>query len=919
MERDVHNLGEFDSLDQVYEKYPNGGTPGDYVMISGKKTAWNEGKNKWGDFGDDVSSLGNQTVEGNLTVGHDLTVGGEVSADKGTFGILEAGAVVGEPVYQDDVEMYNEKEDFPEEGNAYKLYFSRKENNLYTWGNGTYKPVEQGGENKLDKDGDASDTTVIFEQAETRENVTSGEKLSTLFGKVKKYFADLKDVAFSGSYNDLSDRPNIPVNTSDLTNDSGFITNAVSNLANYYTKTQTYTKEEVNSLVGQLVQIQVVSSLPQSGQANTIYLVPSGGSKPDVYDEYVWVNNAWELIGNTEVDLSNYLQKTGDASDTTVTFVSEAGEPTSGSKLSSLIGRIVKKLSDLVSGAIAVGKATSADSATQATNASYAVHAQEADEATSADTASALLRPDNGKVEALWKDVEETIVELYAGEGKTVYVAEAGHATSADTATRATQDGNGANIAESYLRTMGNASNTTAQFNPDDESSALDPVSGGTLWSTFGRIVRRLRDIVSGAIPVSKATSADSATKATQDGDGNNISSTYLKRSGGQMEGLLSLRMYSGTDPGGELSFFGNNEKDSNGALIYGITSFGSSAPVSIRGTWIQSYLGLHFVGVGKTLTINGDGVAAEKFIGNLQGNATNDGDGNEIADTYLKRSGGTMTGNLALSNEIRVNGAVGNLIGRFTWAGGLKSVVGNSQDTLALLSKDAATLNGSPIFTRAGGLVSGTLVQKKGNCSIHTDVASYRMPDNHTGWVRIDFGLMNTELLGVIDLIVYGKGGISIDFSGYTYASSSNPTTNNWYAPKYGIRGSLDAPIPIVRFAKDNTTGRRYIMIGGDGFAWGPYGFISLSKIVLGSLGNTTGDLGVSIEAVSGNYADLGLTNASVSNPSVSIEVERARKDGNGKDIPSTYATKEELPDVYVDTVPSNPKDGDILITTTD
>lgn len=275
---------------------------------------------------------------------------------------------------------------------------------------------------------------------------------------------------------------------------------------------------------------------------------------------------------------------------------------------------------------------------------------------------------------------------------------------------------------------------------------------------------------------------------------------------------------------------------------------------------------------------------------------ATQDADGNKISDTYLKRSGGTMTGNLALSNEVRVNGAVGNLIGRFTWAGGLKSVVGNSQDTLALLSKDAATLNGSPIFTRAGGLVSGTLVQKKSNCSIHTDVASYRMPDNHTGWVRIDFGLLGAELLGVIDMIVYGKGGISIDFSGYTYVSSSNPTANNWFAPKYGIRGSIDAPMPTVRFAKDNTTGRRYIMIGGNGFAWGPYGFISLSKIVLGSLGNTTGDLSVSIEAVSGNYADLGLTNASVSNPSVNVEVERARKDGNGKDIPSTYATKAEV-----------------------
>lgn len=258
---------------------------------------------------------------------------------------------------------------------------------------------------------------------------------------------------------------------------------------------------------------------------------------------------------------------------------------------------------------------------------------------------------------------------------------------------------------------------------------------------------------------------------------------------------------------------------------------------------------------------------------------ATQDGEGNNISSTYLKRSGGTMTGNLALSNEVHVNGAAGNLIGRFTWAGGLKAVVGNSQDTIALLSKEAATLNGSPIITGNGGVISGNLVQKKGNCSIHTDVASYRMPDNHTGWIRIDFGLLGAELLGVIDLIIYGKGGISIDFSGYTYVDDSEPTKNNWYGPKYGIRGSLDAPMPTVCFAKDNTSGHRYIMIGGDSFKWGPYGFISLSKVVLGSLGNTTGDLGVSIEAVSGNYADLGVANASVSNPSVSIEVERARQ----------------------------------------
>lgn len=55
-----------------------------------------------------------------------------------------------------------------------------------------------------------NDQTPTFTEAAARENITSGEKLSTLFGKIMKWFSDLKAVAFSGSYNDLSDKPSIP-------------------------------------------------------------------------------------------------------------------------------------------------------------------------------------------------------------------------------------------------------------------------------------------------------------------------------------------------------------------------------------------------------------------------------------------------------------------------------------------------------------------------------------------------------------------------------------------------------------------------------------------------------------------------------------------------------------------------------------
>ena len=48
--------------------------------------------------------------------------------------------------------------------------------------------------------------------------------------------SSLSTVAISGSYTDLSNKPTIPTKVSDLTNDSGFITNSVNNLTNY-TKT----------------------------------------------------------------------------------------------------------------------------------------------------------------------------------------------------------------------------------------------------------------------------------------------------------------------------------------------------------------------------------------------------------------------------------------------------------------------------------------------------------------------------------------------------------------------------------------------------------------------------------------------------------------------------------------------------------
>jgi hypothetical protein len=57
---------------------------------------------------------------------------------------------------------------------------------------------------KLDKNGDASEAVTQFDQEILRENIESGENLSVIHGKVKKWFSEMKDVVFSGHAKDVT-------------------------------------------------------------------------------------------------------------------------------------------------------------------------------------------------------------------------------------------------------------------------------------------------------------------------------------------------------------------------------------------------------------------------------------------------------------------------------------------------------------------------------------------------------------------------------------------------------------------------------------------------------------------------------------------------------------------------------------------
>ena len=98
---------------------------------------------------------------------------------------------------------------------------------------------------------------------------------------------------------------------SDIPDVSNFITKTVADLVNYYNKNETYTQAEIKALIEAVktIDMEIVPVKPDEPKSNIIYLIPNGKAGNNIYDEYVYVNNKWELIGSTDIDLSNYYNK----------------------------------------------------------------------------------------------------------------------------------------------------------------------------------------------------------------------------------------------------------------------------------------------------------------------------------------------------------------------------------------------------------------------------------------------------------------------------------------------------------------------------------------------------------------------------------------------------------------------------------
>lgn len=149
---------------------------------------------------------------------------------------------------------------------------------------------------------DVSEVEGTFKEAKERTNIESGEKISTIFGKIKKFLSDLKAVAFSGSYEDLDNKPSIPtVTNNDLATEAGTAWDAVRGAA---------IRAEVDTLKSNLIHtpmqyfnnISILSyALSIDTSENTITHVrildapdnPTGIAVSDFYYTIRKIRNTW--------------------------------------------------------------------------------------------------------------------------------------------------------------------------------------------------------------------------------------------------------------------------------------------------------------------------------------------------------------------------------------------------------------------------------------------------------------------------------------------------------------------------------------------------------------------------------------------------------------------------------------------------
>ena len=419
------------------------------------------------------------------------------------------------------------------------------------------------------------------------------------------------------------EKGDLPTKTSELTNDSGYITIAVNNLTYYYDKTTIDTKltsyakkteiptkfsqmsddvgfvkftdfmsdtkagvayaiptTDVSNLANVYVKdgilyakanpvpvlnVVKVAELPTVGETSTIYLVPETDPTSDnKYVEYMYVDSAWEELGRTKIDLSDYA--TIEYVDTQIQIVKDmfGNYYTSATLDTKLNGKLDNTANAILNtlGTNAVQKATK-DSEGNVINTTYATKTEVETELTykldSSDFTATGINNALGTtaVNKATKDGSGNVItdtyatktELEADLGNKVNVSDytaTGIVNKLGTTAvnKATKDASGNIITETYATKTELTTGLADKVNTSDYNAtyiitllADTPVNrakadkdGNDIVSTYATITALANKLDSSKFTAANIVSTlgtSAVNRATADKNGNEISSTY--------------------------------------------------------------------------------------------------------------------------------------------------------------------------------------------------------------------------------------------------------------------------------------------------------------------------------------------------------------------------------------------------------
>lgn len=187
-------------------------------------------------------------------------------------------------------------------------------------------------------DSDAARKISEFTTAERRQNIMSGDGYNTIYSKLSKWYEDFKPIVWTGSYNDLMDRPTIPVVKNGIleiqkngTLVASFGANSALNVIaniivpeindNISSPTSLYSSQKIDKLITDLgmnivdggdsdpieIPTDVISQITdtiinkiESGEID----IPSGGESVDYNQIYDYINRNLPTVNNGRLNIT---------------------------------------------------------------------------------------------------------------------------------------------------------------------------------------------------------------------------------------------------------------------------------------------------------------------------------------------------------------------------------------------------------------------------------------------------------------------------------------------------------------------------------------------------------------------------------------------------------------------------------------